>query len=228
MSQYMRHNVQMLKPTVSGVGVIDKSVAIFDALEAGPLALTDLASATGLHRATAHRLATALEQHRLLGRDAEGRFQLGWRLGTLGRVAGNRQMLEAAASPLAELRDTTGESVQLFIREGEMRRCVLSLESPHGLRTIVREGERLPLDRGSGGRVLAGAVSADGWLESVEERESGVASVSAAVVDTHGTAVAAVSVSAPIGRVGSEPGKRHGAAVVAAARKVSDALAASG
>ncbi|NDA88698.1 MAG: IclR family transcriptional regulator, partial [Actinobacteria bacterium] len=41
----------------SGVGVLDKAVKILAALEAGPQSLSDLVSATGIARPTAHRLA---------------------------------------------------------------------------------------------------------------------------------------------------------------------------
>ena len=94
------------------------------------------------------------------------------------------------------------------------RRCVLSLQSPHGLRWIVPEGALLPLDRGSAGHVLrriAGESPDEGrrteWVESVGEREPGVASVSAGVRDADGTVVAAVSVSGPIERLSRRPGR---------------------
>ncbi len=53
----------------SGVGVLDKTVKILDALESGPATLGQLVSATGLARPTAHRLAIALERHRFVLRD---------------------------------------------------------------------------------------------------------------------------------------------------------------
>ena len=40
----------------SGVGVLDKTVKILDALESGPSTLGQLVAATGLARPTAHRL----------------------------------------------------------------------------------------------------------------------------------------------------------------------------
>jgi DNA-binding IclR family transcriptional regulator len=188
------------------VGVLDKAVAILDALEAGPLALGDLVLATGLSRATAHRLAQALECHGMVGRDGEGRFVLGPRL--------TRKTLE-------ELRDATGESAQLYLPRYDGRLCVLSLESPHSLRTIVPVGAVLPADRGSAGKVLTGAgeVRRRGWAESVEEREKGVASVSAPVW-RDGEVVAAVSVSGPVERTTRSPGRRYARAVVAAARRI--------
>jgi DNA-binding IclR family transcriptional regulator len=135
--------------------------------------------------------------------------------------------LAALAMPVLErLRDDTGESVQLFVREGKQRRCVLSLQSPHALRWIVPEGALFPLELGSAGRVLSGQFGADGWVESVEEREPGVASVSAPVYEGE-RLVAALSVSGPIDRMTRHPGDHHGAAVADAAGKVARALASS-
>jgi DNA-binding IclR family transcriptional regulator len=200
--------------SVSGIGVLDKAVAVLDALETGPLSLPDLVDATGLPRATAHRLAMALEVHRFVARAEDGRFQLGARL--------SEPSLAALARPALEsLRDATGESVQLYVRRGEQRLCVETLESPHGLRTIVPVGAVLPLDVGSAGKVLREDAAAlkRGWAESVEERQKGVASVSAPVCDD-GRIVAAVSVSGPVERTTRAPGRRYSKAVVNAARAI--------
>jgi DNA-binding IclR family transcriptional regulator len=214
--------------SVSGVGVLDKAVAILAALEARPLALTGLVDATGISRPTAHRLAVALESHGLVRRDLEGRFTLGFRLVALGHAAAGELDVVAAARPALErLRDDTGESAQLYLRDGDRRVCALSLESPHGLRTIVPLGASLPIAVGSAGKVLLGDVGPKGWAESVEEREPGVASVSAPVHGPDGHLLAAVSVSGPVHRTTKAPGRRYGPAVVAAARAVTDAIAAS-
>lgn len=209
--------------SVSGVGTFDKAVLVLDALEDEPLALAGLVDATGLPRATTHRLATALEAHGLVRRTDDGRFALGLRLVALGRAAADQLPLAEAARPaLAALRDATEESVQLYVRQGDRRVCVAALESPHGLRTIVAMGAALPLDRGSAGQVLReGAGSAgEPWVASVAEREAGVASVSAPVHDADGRVVAAVSVSGPIERTGTDPGARYGAEVAQAAAAV--------
>jgi DNA-binding IclR family transcriptional regulator len=212
--------------SLSGVGVLDKAVAVLTALEPGPRPLAELVQATGLSRATAHRLAVALEVHGLVRRDEDGRFSLGLRLIGLGHAAAEAIPGWLDARPaLAWLQEQTGESVQLFVRDGDVRVCVESLEAPHELRTIVPVGARLPLDRGSGGKVLSpGARSVPGWVESVEERQPGVASVSAPVVDPSGRVIAAVSVSGPIDRITRAPGRRHGDAVVEAADGISRAL----
>jgi DNA-binding IclR family transcriptional regulator len=215
------------------VGVLDKSVAILDALaRRGPLPLTDLVDATSIARPTAHRLAVALEAHGLVGRDSAGRFRLGARLGGWGRAALATGGLADAAGPvLAGLRDRTAESAQLFVRDGDRRVCVAAAEPQSGLRDTVPVGASLPLDRGSGGKVLLAwsddarsepsseldRVRARGWAESVAEREAGVASVSAPVFDADGVVRAAISVSGPADRLGRAPGRRFAKAVVAAA-----------
>lgn len=213
---------------VTGVGVLDKAMTVLRAVGERPLSLNELQAETGLPRATAHRLATALEAHAVLRRDAEGRFELGHALVSLGHAADLRFPLDDLARPiLSALRDETGESTQLFVQEGTQRRCVVSLETPHGLRWIVPEGSLFPLGAGSAGRVLSGEVTAGGWIESVGEREAGVASVSASVVGGDGVRVAAVSVSGPIERLSKRPGERFGAAVVEAAHRLSTALDAA-
>jgi DNA-binding IclR family transcriptional regulator len=223
----------------SGVGVLDKAVTILAAVHAhGPLSLAGLVQATGLPRPTAHRLACALEDHRLLGRDDAGRFRLGLRLFELGSAAlGDVGLVDAARPVLADLRDATGESAQLYVRDGDHRVCLVSVEPRSGLRDTVPVGTPLPLDAGSGGRVLLaysddarrfpsvdGELLADvrrrGWAESAGEREPGVGSVSAPVRGPGGRVVAAVSVSGPLERLGAEPGRRHATAVAAAARAV--------
>jgi DNA-binding IclR family transcriptional regulator len=206
--------------------VVDKSFSILGLVATAPRTLAQLVEGTGLSRATAHRLAVALEAHDMLRRSEDGRFALGLHLVALGRSAAEQFPLAAAARPaMASLRDQTGESVQLYVRDGDVRVCVAALESPHGLRTIVPVGAALPMDVGSAGRVLTGERTRSGWLQTVGEREPGVASVSAPVHGSGGEVLAAVSVSGPIDRMGRSPGRRHGPAVVEAASLIGQVVA---
>ncbi|MGI8879866.1 MAG: IclR family transcriptional regulator [Jatrophihabitans sp.] len=228
----------------SGIGVIDKTVSILDAVAEGPAALADLVSRTGLPRATAHRLAVALEAHQFLGRDGDGRFILGPRLGQLAGSVTD-VLIDAAAPALAWLRDETGESAQLYRREGRDRVCIAAAERSTGLRTTVPVGAHLPLTAGSGAQVLCAWEDPDavadvlavaqftprqltdvrrrGWAQSIGQREAGVTSVSAPVFRV-GAVVAAISISGPIERLGRAPGARFAPTVVSAARRLSAAL----
>ncbi len=205
----------------TGVGVLDKAMVVMRVVSDAPRGLAELQASTGLPRATAHRLASALEVHGLLRRDASGRFELGHGLVALGQLSANRFPLVDVARPVATaLRDATGEAVQVFVREGSQRRCVLSLESAHGLRWIVPEGSLLPIEVGSSGRLLEGEPARNGWMQSVGEREAGVASVSAPIHTADGAIIGALSVSGPVERLTKQPGKRFGTMIVAAASEI--------
>lgn len=212
--------------SVSGVGVLDKAFSVLNALVARPSSLAEVVEATGIPRATCHRLLAALEDHGAVRRNDEGLYCVGPTVAALGRAAMHQfPFLEIARQVATSVRDRTGESVQVFTPETDGRRCVVSLESPNGLRWIVPEGSLFPINRGSAGKVLSGAkLSRAGWIESVEERVKGVASVSAPVVDAFGVVVAAISISGPLERMGRQPGAKFGAVVVKAARELSDAL----
>jgi DNA-binding IclR family transcriptional regulator len=229
----------------SGIGVLDKAVLVLRTVAGSPCGLAELCVRTGLPRATAHRLAVGLEVHRLLRRDADGRWSPGPALRELGEGALD-PLLDAAAMVLPRLRDVTGESVQLYRREGLVRVCVAAAEPPSGLRDTVPVGARLPMTAGSGAKVLAAwadpaiqravlgeavfgertllEVRRRGWAQSVAERESGVASVSAPVRDAAGAVVAAVSVSGPVERIGRRPGIRWAADLLAAAEALHNRL----
>ncbi|MDR0848548.1 MAG: IclR family transcriptional regulator [Propionibacteriaceae bacterium] len=234
----------------SGVGVLDKAASVLTALESGPMTLAGLVTATGLARPTAHRLAVALEYHRLVGRDLNGRFVLGPRLTELAQSAGEDRLLATAGPILTRLRDITGESSQLFRRQGEVRICVAAVERPSGLRDTVPVGAQFTMKAGSAAQILLawdeperihrGLIQAQftaetlaqvrhrGWAQSVAERELGVASVSAPVRSPGGKIIAAVSVSGPIERLTRTPGRLHAPAVVAAAEKLSSVLRRTG
>lgn len=229
----------------SGIGVLDKAVGVLHAIAESPCSLAELCQRTGLARATAHRLAAGLEVHRLLTRDETGRWELGPALSELSAGV-NDPLLAAGAAVLPQLREITGESVQLYRREGTTRVCIAALEPPAGLRDTVPVGARLPMTAGSGARVLLahadtatqqavlpGAeftertlaeIRRRGWAQSAAEREPGVASVSAPVRDRAGAVIAAVSVSGPIDRMGRHPGERWAADLLAAAAELTSRL----
>jgi DNA-binding IclR family transcriptional regulator len=229
----------------SGIGVLDKAVGVLHTVAESPCGLAELCERTGLPRATAHRLAAGLETHRLLARDGQGRWRLGPALSELaGQV--HDPLLAAGTAVLPRLREITGESVQLYRREGTWRVCVAAMEPPAGLRDTVPVGSRLPMTAGSGAKVLLAfsdsatqqavlptamftertlaEVRRRGWAQSAAEREPGVASISAPVRDGGGNVIAAVSVSGPIDRMGRRPGARWAADLLAASEALTRRL----
>ena len=231
----------------SGVGVLDKAVKILATLESGPHSLSELVAATNIARPTAHRLAVALEFHRLVTRDLMGRFVLGSRSAELAAAAGEDRLLAVAGPALGNLRDATSESAQLYRRQGDQRICVATAERLSGLRDSVPVGTVLSMQAGSGAQILMAweepdklhrglvgakfnaaslsAVRRRGWAQSIGEREAGVASVSAPVRGPNNKVIAAVGISGPIERLGRQPGRLHAAQVVATAARLTEYLA---
>lgn len=220
-------------------------MGVLHAVADSPCGLADLCERTGLPRATAHRLAAGLEVHRLLTRDPEGRWLLGPGISELSAHV-HDPLLSAGSAVLPRLREITGESVQLYRRDGTNRICIAALEPPAGLRDTVPVGTRLPMTAGSGAKVLLAysdtatqqavlptamftdrtlaEVRKRGWAQSAAEREPGVASVSAPVRDARGAVIAAVSVSGPIDRMGRRPGARWAADLLAASEALTRRL----
>ena len=231
----------------SGVGVLDKAALVLTALESGPATLAGLVAGTGLARPTAHRLAVALEHHRLVARDMQGRFVLG---PAPGRALGRRRRGPSArhrrpgAGPSARHHRRVRRSCGAA--RASYRVCVAAAERPSGLRDTIPVGSQLTMRAGSAAQVLlawedpermhrglqnaafsAAALSGirrRGWAQSVGEREQGVASVSAPVRSPSGKIIAAVSVSGPLERLSRQPGRMHAPAVLAAAERLSESL----
>lgn len=230
--------------------MLDKAASVLSALEAGPATLAQLVNSTQLARPTAHRLAVALENLRFVSRDMQGRFVLGPRLNELATAAGEDRLLAAANPVLTALRDHTGESAQLYRRQGDLRICVATAERPVGLRDSIPVGATLTMSAGSAAQILLAWEEPDrlhrglrdakftatvlsgvrrrGWAQSVGERELGVASVSAPVRSPSGRVVAAVSISGPVERLTRQPGRLHAPAVAAAAGRLTEVLKRAG
>lgn len=201
----------------SGVGVLDKAVALMDAIATGPRSLGDLVDATGITRPTAHRLALALEHWGMVTRDHDGRFVPGPHL---QQWTNGADALALQAGPVVnDLRDATGLSAQVYRRIGDSRVCIAAAEPATGLRDTVPVGSILTLQAGSAAQILvAWAEEGDrarlttgaaylpedlarvrrrGWAHSLGQREPGVGSISAPVRDRTGAVVAAASISGP-------------------------------
>ena len=169
----------------------------------------------------------------------------GPRLAELARSAPGTPLLAAAGPVLARLRDRSGESAQLYRRDGDERVCVAAAERTTGLRTAVAVGSRLTMTRrvrrpgarrlGRGGSCEAPApgsgrggrwprVRRRGWAYWSASGRAGVASVSAPVRDHAGEVVAAISVSGPVERLTRRPGPRFAPLVTAAATALSARL----
>ena len=213
-SHFLRYDSRTMD-SVSGVGVIDKGVLILRALARGA---TRPRGVAGRDRAAS-------------GDGPSSRCRAGTAWPRTPRSAGALLPRVRTDPPGPAPRRTSSRSPRSpgrsSLRCATRRARACSCMSPTAMVGVAscrwsrrtacagssRRARCFPLDRGSAGRVLQG----DDIAESVEEREPGVASVSAAVRDRRGAVIAAVSLSGPVERLSREPRQRFGQQVADAA-----------
>lgn len=198
-----------------GVIAVARALRLLEAFQVDDafLSLAELSRRTGMHKTTTLRIARTLAQARyLVQREEDGAWRLGPATGWLGaRYQASFDLDNEIEPTLRALTRETGESSSFFVREGDIRTCLVRVEGPKAIRHHIRMGEVLPLEKGSPGRVLlafsgeAGAVyeriRRDGFYISIGEREAEIASVSAPVFGSNWRLLGALSVSGPAGRL---------------------------
>lgn len=112
----------MSKPSTSSIQVIDRAVALLNAMAAlpEPASLKFLSAETQLHPSTAFRILGSLAEHGFVERTEAGQYSLGMKLLQFaGRVHGKVDLLREAKPIMEWLRSQVGETVNLTVREGD-------------------------------------------------------------------------------------------------------------
>ncbi len=136
--------------------VLGKAVAILRAFGADDrlLPLAELVRRTGMPKATVHRVAAELVQHRLLEKTPHG-YRLAGGLFELGmRAATERTLLEVAMPFLQDLYERTHETVHLGVRDGREVVYVAKIGGHRQARSPSRAGGRMPMHCTALGKVL--------------------------------------------------------------------------
>ncbi len=223
----------------------------------------DAARRAGLTLPTTHRLLRVLcDRGFAIQPNTGSKYRPGHQLRICaGEGVDHRLLTEIAQPTLTRLRDETGETVFLSVRDGAALSYLDCVASSHSVQMYGSAGMRVPLHATSQGKAIlaflpastaehllgqldyqrytrntiadaAGllreieAVRRSGYSVNLEERETGVRSVSAPVLDGNRTAVAAVCVGGPIFRVTEEDLRGPLARLVrAASQEISSRLA---
>ena len=151
----------------TGVAAVNRAFAILDAYtdHDDALTLSALASRTGLYKSTILRLLGSLQEYHYIRRLDDGRYALGPALFKLGNLYQRTLRLSNFVMPaIKRLADQCGESVAFYVRDGDARLCLFRVDSMYAVPDHVREGDELPLDRGTGGKVLLAFSGAPGVL----------------------------------------------------------------
>ncbi|KRD18555.1 IclR family transcriptional regulator [Acidovorax sp. Root267] len=221
-----------------GVIAVTRALQVLEAFALGEssLPLAELSRRCGLHKTTVLRLARTLAQSGFMVQREDGDWRLGPAAGWLGaRYQAGFDVQNVLEPALRELTHATGESAAFYVREGQVRTCLVRVEGPQALRHHARMGEGLPLDKGSPGRVILAFsgepgkayedIRKKGYHWSIGEREQGVATVSAPVFGMHWRLMGSVCISGPASRLPAEKLEALAQTVIAAATQLSYALA---
>lgn len=205
-------------PAPGGAAAVDRALSLLAAFRVGDssLSLAELSVRTRLYKSTALRLLASLEHARLLQRLDNGSYALGSELARLAGLYAASFSLDRVVLPvLRELVAATGESAAYHVRQGAARLCLYRVDSPHPVRDHIQAGELLPLDRGTGGRVLSAfdpglakagspadrkllaGIRERGYLAATGDRLAEVAGISAPVFRGDGSVAAALTLTMP-------------------------------
>ena len=146
------------------IQVIDRAATLLDSISrySKPVKLKVLSADTGLHPSADHRILHSLIDNRFVERNGGGEYRLGQRLLQLSNRLHTDIDLRAVALPFMEkLRDKTGETVNLTIREGDV---VIYFEkvTPNRMMHVQQIiGSRAPLHVTGVGKLMLGSGGED-------------------------------------------------------------------
>jgi DNA-binding IclR family transcriptional regulator len=144
-----RRSKAIEKPERGGVQSVRIAAQILKALASGggALPLKELASATGIARAKAHRYLTSLRNAGLVSQNLDtGHYQIGAEAVAIG-LAGLRRISPVAevCNALPALRDQINETVTVAVWSETGPVVVAMQESDHWITMNIRIGSRLPI-----------------------------------------------------------------------------------
>lgn len=241
------------------IASLEKGLKILEAMAASSamLSLGEIAEATGYGKSAVQRFVYTLVQLGYLRKDESGRrYRLTAKLYLMGsRSTATAALVHDAERQLISLNDRSGETTALSIAEG-MNIVVLAAIPGHHINALnVQAGMRFPLLSSSSGLAMAAnweadelarvlpkspkeanalrkrleGVRKDGFCVTENSIVTGHVSISAAVLDASGSAVAAVNISTLAVRYSVKRAQTELAPLtVAAARAVSAELARAG
>jgi IclR family acetate operon transcriptional repressor len=158
--------------TSVGTQAISRTLAVLNLFceSDGDLGISDIARHLSLSVSTVHRIVRALVDDGFLSQDVDSeRYTLGRSAVLLGHAANRRLGLDRAKVVIERLRDESGESVNVGVRDGREMVVVLSVESKQLLRISQAPGNRLPVHATSMGK----ATLSHG-ARSIEEEVAGL------------------------------------------------------
>lgn len=235
----------------STIRAVERALDILLCFTSGTdLAMSEIAEQVGLHKSTVHRMLATLEEKGFVMRDrVTERYRLGMRVWELSaHLSATDDPAVIWLPEMERLRDQLGETVSLYVRDGQERIRIQAVQSNQAVRRVAPVGVRMPLYVGASSKVLvafaelqerSSILSSDSWpagvdaevyrsqldeivqagyATSIEEREAGAAAVAAPIFDRSGRLAAVLSISGPASRLTLERMREIAPVVMEASR----------
>lgn len=151
---------------------VDRIHRIFECLAEALDGLTvpALSERTGIPRSTLYRIVSGLLENQYLLRKPGNMLALGFRLATLGRIAGRVSAWpEITYGELDNVVDVCGQTVKLSVIVGNEVEVIARRESNTRLRITVDTGTRFPITAGAASKVLLAHLPTGTQQELIEE-----------------------------------------------------------
>ena len=125
--------------------------------ETQELSLSEITLAADLPKTTASRILSTLEQRNLVVFDAQqGKYRLGYEFIRMGSVAqAGNSLPRVSRASMEWVTKQTGQTCNLYIRDGIERRCIAQIEGTEYVRRLSFLGAKYPLYCGAGKLLLA-------------------------------------------------------------------------
>lgn len=148
----------MTAPARYRIKVLDKALAVLSCFEeqGQELSVTEIADQLGIHKSTAFRIVTSLDEANFLERSPTSlRYRLGFKLFHLGSLVESGKELRRRARPILEaLKDECDETVHLVVLSKGEALYLDKIEGRKTIRVVSRVGMTLPAHCSGVGKVL--------------------------------------------------------------------------
>jgi DNA-binding IclR family transcriptional regulator len=180
-----------------------------------PPSIGELSARAGLPKSTTSRLVGALERQGLVERlGTRGRLRPGPVLLRYASRDASQALVALAQPSLRRLADASGETINLAVPGPEGVEHLAQEDTAHLVGVTDWVGLRVPFELAANGKCFlafgggeiedAALIRSRGYATSIDELEVGLSALSAPVLASDGTAIAALSISGPTSRLTAE------------------------
>jgi DNA-binding IclR family transcriptional regulator len=159
----MSNTEQPDSPSSGGVQSVDRAISVLEILaRKGEARVTEVAAEIAVHKSTAFRLLTALEERGLVEQDSDrGKYRLGFGILRLAGAVSARMDVNRLGRPVCErLAKELGETVNIAVVQAHYAVNVDQVQGPAAISAHNWVGQLTPLHATSSGKVLLAHLAA--------------------------------------------------------------------